>query len=298
MIEEIISAFSLKRDINVSPDEAAFIIEAAGNIIDVSHVKDGRLCRLPLRLASGDPVGDYIFVAMTVLDTSISIAIDSRPSITPIFGSTFSKIVGICDPNLLICKIKKQDLNYRDFVSICLIKNGIPNFRARCEEIVAYSESSFNEIKRFLESKNFNINVSLSKDEDKSMYHKFTFANEDGNISIEDSSLFKAMVKMARSLNKSVSSYSVDPFVVDKMVVSVEPNTDGVSEMLRYKSGGNKLLHLGSKVVAKPTNLMKSKIVGTVIGKSGSIINVKWDAGNIKYDLNNPKTYFLLEFVD
>lgn len=298
MIEEIISAFSSKRDINISPDDAASILEAVGNIMDHSHLKDGRIRRLPLRLASGDPVGDYFFVAMTVLDVSVSVAIDNRPSITPIFASSFSKIVGLSEPDLLICKIKKQDLKYKDFVSVCLINNGIPNFRARCEQIVAYSEKSFNEISRFLKSKNFNIEVSLSKDEDKSMYHKFTFANNENVLEIEDTSLLKAMLKMANASNKNITEYGIDPFSVDKMVVSVEPNESGVSEMLRYKSGGNKILHIGSKVVAKPTNLMKSKIVGTVIGKSGSIINVKWDSGNIRYNLDNPKTYFLLEFVD
>ena len=298
MIDELIGAFQLKRGIYLSPDDAASMLEAVSYLLDKENVKNDRAKRMPLRLASGDPMGDYVFVAMTVLDVSIALAIDNRPSITPIFGSNFSKIMSLADKSFLICKIKRQDLKLKDFESTCLITKGIPNFRARCESIVASSDHAYAEIKRFCESKEFNVNIILSKDEDLSSYHKFTFASSQGNVVLKEKSLIKALSKFASKSNTNMSHYAVDPSVMEKMIISVDTNEDGISEMKRYKSGGNKIVHIGSKVVAKPTNLMKSKIVGTVIGKSANIINVKWDSGLIKYDLDNPKTYFLIEFVD
>lgn len=298
MIDEVIGAFQLKRGIFISPDDAASMLKSVSYVVDIENVKNNRDLRIPLRLATGDPIGDCFFVAMTVLDVSIALAIDQRPSITPIFASNLSKAVGLSNKDLLICKIKRQDIKCKDFETVCMLTHGIPNFRARCESIIALNDHSLREIDRFVQSKEFDVEIVRLKDEDKSSYHTFTFASQDGEVKVADNTLLGALVKFASISKKNVAEYVLDPSVLEKMTISVDTHKDGVSEMKRYVSGGNKIVHIGSKVVAKPTNLMKSKIVGTVIGKSANVINVKWDSGVMKYDLNNPKTYFLLEFVD
>ena len=59
-----------------------------------------------------------------------------------------------------------------------------------------------------------------------------------------------------------------------------------------------RIAHSNSPVEEKPSNLLKSKCIGTVVGKKQNIIKVQWDAGDVHYDLDNPKTYFLIEFID
>lgn len=298
MIEELIGAFQLKRDIHMSPDDAASILETVSYLLDKDDTRDTRHLRIPLRLASGDSVGDYLFVPMTVLDVSIALAIDQRQSITPIFSSTMSKSVTICDKSMLVCKIKKDGLKYKDFLTVCLITNGIPNFRARCESIISISDNSFDEITRFTSSKEFKVDIVRLREEGKFHYHKFTIASLNNSVEVSEDNLLGALAKFAAIDGSKISDYALDPVVLEKMIIAVDTKNDQISEMNRYKSGGNKIVNIGCKVVAKPTNLMQSKVVGTVIGKSANIINVKWDAGHIRYDLDNPKTYFLIEFVD
>lgn len=298
MIEELIGAFQSKRSIYVSTNDAASILESVSYYLDSENIKESRFKRIPFLLASGDDVGEHLFVPMTVLDVSISLAIDNRPSVTPIFSSNLSKVSSLVDKNLLICKINRKNLKCKNFETVCLINQGIPNFRARCESIIASNDLNYNEIKRFVDSKSFNIEVVLAKDEDKSMYHKFTFASSDGNKIVFEKNLAKALLKLSSIEKESIKDSMINPEFLNNIVLSVDSNKDELKEMIRYKSGGNKIINVGSKVVAKPTNLMKSKIIGTVVGKSANIINVKWDKKSIKYDLDNPKTYFLLEFVD
>lgn len=298
MINKTIGAFQSKRGIHISPDSAASMLESVSYVLDQEDIKDGRISRLPLRLALGSPVGDYLFVPMTVLDASIALAIDNRPSITPIFSSNLSRCISFTNKDFLLCKIKKQGLKYEDFITVCMIDGGITNFRARCESVICLSEKSYIEISRFVKNKNFNINVSMSQEENKSSHHSFTFASSLGNVVIEDKTLMGALIKFSSKQENGIDKEWLDPSFLKKMLISVDSNNDGISEMRRYVPGGNKIVNIGSKVVAKPTNLMLSKIVGTVIARSSNIIRVKWASGVIKYNLDNPKTYFLIEFVD
>lgn len=298
MIEDIINAFSLKRDIFVSPEDAASIIEAVGLFIDNDHIKDNRVARLPERLSQGDLIGEYAYIPLTILDVSISLAIDQKLPGQTIMGSTLSKISSLSNTDMLLCKINRKDLAHKDFGTVCLIHKGIPNFRARCEGIVAMNDHPLEEISRFTKSKNFNVEVLAMRDEEKWRYHKFTFASQNGKIELHEKSMISVLKKYADSIKHDFDVLSHDPVKVASALISVDVNKNGLSELLRYMSGGNKIVNVGSKVVAKPTNLMKSKSIGTVVGKSANVINVKWDAGFMKYNLDDPKTYFLIEFVD
>lgn len=298
MIEDIINAFSLKRDIFVSPEDAASMIEAVSLFIDNDHVRDSRLARLPDRLSQGDLVGEYVYVPLTILDVSISLAIDQKLSGYTVMGSTLSKISSLSNTDMLLCKINRKNLVHKDFGTVCLIDRGIPNFRARCEGIVAMNDHPLEEILRFTKSKNFNVEVLAMRDEEKWRYHKFTFASKYGKIELHEKNTLSVLKKYADRVDQDFDALSHDPVKVASALISVDVSKNGLSELLRYMSGGNKIVNIGSKVVAKPTNLMKSKSVGTVVGKSANVINVKWDAGFMKYNLDDPKTYFLIEFVD
>ena len=298
MIEDIISAFNSKRDIFVSPEDAASIMEAVSLFIDNEHIKDNRVARLPERLSQGDLVGEYVYVPLTILDVSVSLAIDQKLSGQTAMGSTLSKISSLSNTDMLLCKINRKDLVHKDFGTVCLLHKGIPNFRARCESIVVMNDHPLEEITRFTKSKEFNVEILIMRDEEKWRYHKFTFAGQNGNINVEEKNVMSALKKYAHQVKEDFESLSHDPLKVAQALISVDVNKEGLSELLRYIAGGNKIVHVGSKVVAKPTNLMKSKSVGTVVGKSANVINVKWDAGFMKYNLDDPKTYFLIEFVD
>jgi hypothetical protein len=261
MIEDIINAFNLKRDIFVSPDDAASIIEAVSLFIDNNNVRDNRIARLPDLLANGDPMGEYAYVPLSILDVSISLALDQKFYGQTVFGSTLSKISMLSNTDMVLCKINRKDLQQKDFGTVCLIPNGIPNFRARCEGIVVMNDHPLEEMTRFTKSKNFNIEILTMRDEEKWRYHKFTFASQGSNLVYHDKNIMSALKKYASNVKENFDLLSKDPIKIAKSLISVDVSKDGLHELLRYMSGGNKIVHVGSKVVAKPTNLMKSKSV-------------------------------------
>lgn len=297
MIEDIVSAFQSKQDVFLTREKASDILHALKFIIDEDEVRDGRVSRIPFRLASGDAIGDYFFIALSPLDCSISLALDDRSSMSYTLAMNMARIFKLTKKNLLICKIKKDNLNYENYKSIALISDGIPNFRARCVSIIARQESEYKEIKRFVNTRNFNIEVHRYRDEDFSSAHKFSFSIEGESIVVESSNIQYAIKGLNKYSSKSLD-IGIDPVKMANSLISVDIKDEDHSIMRRYFRGGNKDVNVGSKVVAKPTNFLKSKCIGTVVGKDRNIIKVQWDSGDVFYNLDNPKTYFLIEIID
>jgi len=293
MIDSLVSSFQQSQDVSISSSDASEILELLSFFIKNEEIEGSRINRLPHKLSHGDTIGEHFFVPMTCLDCSISLTLDKKSSLSGILAMNMSRCFKLSKDNLIICKIKKDGLKYKNFKSLAIIEGGIPNFRARCVSISCKDPSSYKEIERFVKNKNFNIDINRYREEDLASAHKFSFVIDNKELEVNASSLFSAFNKISSS-----SDIISNPVKIAESLLSVSVDDQNLSKMMRYVKGGNKEVHVGSKVVAKPSNLLKSKCIGTVIGKKQNIIKVQWDAGSMHYDLDNPKTYFLIEFVD
>ena len=297
MIQNIISAFQQVQDVSLSESDAVDILDSLRFFVKKEEIDGERINRLPHRLSSGDQIGDYFFIPITLLDCSISLTLDKKSSTSGILATNMSRCLGLSKDNLVICKIEKNGLKYKNYKTIAMIEGGIPNFRARCVSISCKREESYLEIDRFVKARNFNIEINRYREEDLSSVHKFSFNIDGENLEIYGGNLGSALKKI-KSDFINFESACQDPIKTASSLISVDMKDDDISKLIRYVKGGNKNVNVGSKVVAKPSNLLKSKCIGTVIGKRQNIIKVQWDAGSMHYDLDNPKTYFLIEFID
>lgn len=297
MIDEIVSSFQTHQDIFLSPDKALELVNSLSFIINEEELKDGRVKRLPYKISSGDAIGDYLFIALTPLDCSISLALDFRSSMSPIIAMNMSRMFSLSKDSLVICKIDKKQISYDDFKTVALINGGIPGFRSKCVSISCKNSSSYDELKRFTKNRGYGIDISMYSKQDLDKVHKFSFNINGKNITKEGASIHSVLKKIADSDDVDIDIFE-NPINLAKSLVSVDFNDGNFSKMRKYTPGGNKNVNVGSKVVAKPSNMLRSKCVGTIIGKKRNLIKVKWDVGSFFYDLNNPKTYFLIEIID
>jgi|LauGreDrversion4_2_1035121.scaffolds.fasta_scaffold01102_23 hypothetical protein len=293
MIDSLVASFQQAQDVSISASDASEILELLSFLIKNEEIEGSRINRLPHKLSHGDAIGEHFFVPMTCLDCSISLALDKKSSLSGMLAMNMSRCFRLSKDNLVICKIKKDGLKYKNFKSLAVIENGIPNFRARCVSVSCKNDNTYHEIDRFIKNRNFNIEINRYREEDLSSVHKFSFATYDKQIEVDAANLGSALKKIGKFYENGLN-----PIKIAESLLSVSVDDGDFSKMMRYVKGGNKEVHIGSKVVAKPSNMLKSKCVGTVIGKRQNIIKVQWDAGSMHYDLDNPKTYFLIEFVD
>lgn len=297
MIQDIISAFQQAQDISLSESDAVDILDSLRFIVKKEEVEGARIHRLPHRLSHGDGIGDYFFVPMTLLDCSISLTLDKKSSMSGVLAMNMSRCFNLSKDNLVICKIEKNGLNYRNYKTLAMIEGGISNFRARCVSISCKADKSYAEIERFIKNRNFNIEINRYREEDLSSVHKFSFKVNGKDIEVYGKNLGSVLKKIEDN-QMSFELACQDPVKTASSLISVGVKDENISKLIRYVKGGNKNVNVGSKVVAKPSNLLKSKCIGTVVGKRQNIIKVQWDAGDVHYDLDNPKTYFLIEFID
>lgn len=297
MIDEIVSSFQVHQDIFLSPNKAFDLINSLSFIINEEELKDGRTSRIPYKVASGDAIGDYFFVALTPLDCSVSLALDCRSSMSPLIAMNMSRMFSLSKDDLVICKIDKKDISYDNFKTVALINGGIPGFRSKCISMSCKNENSYQELNRFIKNRGYNVEVNIYKKQDLDKVHKFSFNINGKNIIKDGSSIYSVIKKIAKTDGVD-NDFFDNPISLAKSLISVSSLDGDFSKIRKYISGGNKNVNVGSKVVAKPSNLLRSKCVGTIVGKKRNIIKVKWDVGSFFYDLNNPKTYFLIEIID
>ena len=297
MIDEIVSSFQSHQDIFLSPNKAFDLINSLSFIINEEELKDGRVKRIPYKISSGDAIGEYFFIALTPLDCSISLALDCRSSMSPIIAMNMSRMFSLSKDSLVICKINKKDISYEDLKTVALINGGIPGFRSKCMSISCKNENSYKELSRFVENRGYGVDINMYNKQDLDKVHKFSF-NINGKNIVKDGSSIYSVIKKIANTEKIEEKFFENPVSLAKSLISVDSLDGNFSKIRKYVSGGNKNANLGSKVVAKPSNLLRSKCIGTIVGKKRNIIKVKWDVGSFFYDLNNPKTYFLIEIID